>query len=169
MMIIIAHTCFSEGDKTSRFWLNFRFRFVVFRVGGQTTCKNFSGGFFNGHRMWTPPFSLFVFRFLWKKSCSRWRHPSHVISFGVVFIHVVVVPRRVKVCPPKVLISSEQFSLFSCLFCLKKPSKFVSLSGFDLVGSFLDYYDVVSGPPEMTIERLFFIVCVKLLSLSSYF
>lgn len=68
-------------------------------------------------------------------------------------------------CPPKVLISSEQFSLFSCLFCLKKPSKFVSLSGFDLVGSFLDYYDVVSGPPEMTIERLFFIVCVKLLSL----
>ncbi len=69
-------------------------------------------------------------------------------------------------CPPKVLISSEQFSLFSCLFCLKKPSKFVSLSGFDLVGSFLDYYDVVSGPPEMTIERLFFIVCVKLLSLS---
>jgi hypothetical protein len=70
------------------------------------------------------------------------------------------------VCPPKVLISSEQFSLFSCLFCLKKPSKFVSLSGFDLVGSFLDYYDVVSGPPETTIERLFFIVCVKLLSLS---
>ncbi len=35
---------FFWGDKTSRFWLNFRFRFVVFRVGGQTTCKNFSGG-----------------------------------------------------------------------------------------------------------------------------
>jgi hypothetical protein len=169
MMIIIAHTCFSEGDKTSRFWLNFRFRFVVFRVGGQTTCKNFSGGFSTDTGC-----ERLLFLCLFFVSCERKAVQDDVIHHTSSLLELysfmlLWYQRRVKVCPPKVLISSEQFSLFSCLFCLKKPSKFVSLSGFDLVGSFLDYYDVVSGPPEMTIERLFFIVCVKLLSLSSYF
>lgn len=43
------------------------------------------------------------------------------------------------------------------------------MSGFDLVGSFSDYYDVVSGHRKWLLNDYFFIACVKLLSNFNFF
>ena len=83
---------------------------------------------------------------------------SHCALFNALSSYIY--PSKVFIPPPPPT-NTYQF------FCFKKPSKFSS-SGFDLVGSFSDYYDVVSGPPEMTIERLFF-YCVCETSILSYF
>lgn len=173
IMIIIAHTCFFfRRNITCRVddfdWISvFDSKFCLEGVGGQTTCKNL--GFFflltQDVNKWRRNRLLFLCLFLGgfrerRRKAAQDDVIHHTSCLSELYSFMLLLEGE-GVSPPRFSFPPHTF------FCLKKPSKF-SLSGFDLVGSFLDYYDVVSGPPEMTIERLFF-YCVCETSLSSYF
>ena len=175
-MIIIAYTTcsfFLRGIKTFRLddfdWISVSKYCLKKGAGGQTqaTCKKF--GFLLPQEVKPTLFSFVCFFEFFGERRRKTAQDDvihHTSSLFELHSFMLLYEGGLKVCPLQGFHPPPQKKTHK-FFCFKKPSKF-SLSGFDLVGSFSDYYDVVSGPPEMTIERLFF-YCVCETSLLSYF
>ncbi len=140
----------------------------LFRVGGQTTCKNFFWWGVYGHRMWTNERLLFLCLFfvsvkegemLLKMTSSITRH------LFWTYIHSCCCDTKEGegVSPPPRFSFPPHNLVF--LFCLKKPSKFFVERlrfGWFLFG--LLWRRIRSTGNDYW-TTFFFIVCVKLLSL----